>query len=260
MASKNTTPRAGATSAGGPTQPRRSANPTTTGGRDGKPKKRRWYQNLADGYRMTARIVPDTKLWVWLPALAVLAVFVVLAIVTGRWIFYPLTGLMLAVLIAMAMLSWKANQARYKQIDGELGAVGALLDQGRRGWTASSMPVHANPRTRDLVYRAVGKPGVVLISEGPENRVRRLLDEEARRVTRVMPEVPVHRLQIGHGSSQTHISKMWSAMGAFPGKLTPSEVSTIAKRLSSMDQRRAPIPKGVDPAKARVSRRAMRGR
>lgn len=259
MAQKKTSSRADAAAASASTQPA-AFDPKVKVDKDGKPKKRRWFHNVADGYRMTAKIVPDAKFWVWVPALIVLVVFVVLGVVTGRWIFFPVLGLTLALLVAMAMLSWKVNQARYTQLDGQLGAVGALLDEGRRGWSTSAQPMTVNPRHRDVVYRAVGRPGVVLISEGPAHRVGRLLEEESRRITRVMPEVPVHRLQIGNDTGQTHISKMWKTMSGFPGKLTSAEISTIAKRMDSIAAKRAPIPKGVDPTKARVSRRALRGR
>ena len=38
------------------------------------------------------------------------------------------------------------------------------------------MPV-AVTKSQDAVYRAVGKPGVVLIGEGPQSRTRRMLEE-----------------------------------------------------------------------------------
>ena len=36
-----------------------------------------------------------------------------------------------------------------------------------RGWYVEDEPVAVDPRTRDLVFRAVGRPGVVLVTEGP---------------------------------------------------------------------------------------------
>jgi hypothetical protein len=42
-------------------------------------------------------------------------------------------------------------------------------------------------------------------------------------------------------------------------KLTQQEVQTVHKRISTLGNR-LPIPKGVDPMRARPDRRAMRGR
>ena len=42
--------------------------------------------------------------------------------------------------------------------------------------------------------------------------------------------------------------------------LTKDEVSLVNKRLRSIGGVRPPLPKGVDPSKARMDRKAMRGR
>ena len=275
MASTKNSPRSGSsakrnprknapTSAAAPAASRTAGqtfDPKVRIGKDGKPKKRRWYHNVVDGYRITNQILPETKFWVWGGIAAVLLIFLVLAAVTGRWIFYPILGLLIASVVGMSLLSWKITRARYAQLDGQLGAVGALLGEGRRGWSTSQEPIHVNPRTRDLVYRIVGRPGVVLLSEGPAHRVGRTLEDERRRITRVMPEVPVHVVQIGNDEGQVPISRMWRTVSRLKGnRITSNEVAVVAKRLDAMAQKRMPIPKGVDPTKTRMSRRALRGK
>jgi hypothetical protein len=42
--------------------------------------------------------------------------------------------------------------------------------------------------------------------------------------------------------------------------LTKDEVSVVNKRLKSIGGARPPLPKGVDPTKVRMDRKAMRGR
>ena len=42
--------------------------------------------------------------------------------------------------------------------------------------------------------------------------------------------------------------------------LTKAEVSVVNKRLKSLGGLRPPLPKGIDPTKARMDRKAMRGR
>ena len=49
----------------------------------------------------------------------------------------------------------------------------------------------------DVVHRAVGKPGVVLVGEGSPNRLPSLLAAEKKRVSRVAFDVPIYDLQVG---------------------------------------------------------------
>jgi len=42
--------------------------------------------------------------------------------------------------------------------------------------------------------------------------------------------------------------------------LTTAEVGQVAKRLQALGSTKMPIPKGVDPMKARPDRKGMRGR
>ena len=42
--------------------------------------------------------------------------------------------------------------------------------------------------------------------------------------------------------------------------LTKDEASAVNKRLKALGGIRPPVPKGVDPTRARIDRKAMRGR
>ena len=94
-----------------------------------------------------------------------------------------IAGVLGGLLIALVVLGRRAEKAAYSQIEGQPGAVGAVLRSSlRRGWVGSEMPVSVNGKTHDAVYRAVGRGGVVLISEGPISRTQRMLDDEKRKV------------------------------------------------------------------------------
>ncbi len=109
--------------------------------------------------------------------------------VLALWI---VSGILAGVLGALIVLGRRAERATYAQIDGQPGAVGAVLRSSlRRAWTGSEMPVAVNGKTYDAIYRAVGRGGVVLISEGSRSRTNRMLDDERRKVTRIIPNVPV---------------------------------------------------------------------
>src|SRR6185312_9311639 len=100
--------------------------------------------------------------------------------------------------LGMLVLGRRAERAAYSQIAGQPGAVGAVLRSSlKRGWRGSEMPIAVNGKTHDAVYRAVGRGGVVLISEGPKTRTNKMIDEGRRKVSRVLPNVPVTTVRVG---------------------------------------------------------------
>ena len=77
---------------------------------------------------------------------------------------------------------------------------------------------------------------------------------------RVAPGVPVRTLVVGDGADQLPARKLSSTMTKMKPALTKEEVSAVNKRLKALGGLRPPIPAGMDPMKARVDRKAMRGR
>jgi hypothetical protein len=203
-----------------------------------------------------------------LAALAVLVVAAVVGIVFNALVYALILGVPLAFLAATIVLSRRAERAAYKQIEGQPGAVGAALRSIRRGWYIEETPVAADAqRATDLqsaalVYRAVGRPGIVLIGEGPPGRAQKLLAAERRKVERVASGVPVTLLRVGEGGSEdeVHIRKLSNRVQRLKPVLTKDEVAVVNKRLKSIGGVRPPLPKGVDPTKVRMDRKAMRGR
>jgi Domain of unknown function (DUF4191) len=171
------------------------------------------------------------------------------------FVLWIVSGVLLGVLLFLIVLGRRAEKAAYSQIEGQPGAVGAVLKSSlRRGWTASEMPVAVSPKTQDAVYRAVGNGGVVLIGEGPQTRTQKMLDEERRRVTRVLPNVVVTFLHVGPDSDAVPLHKLAGKMSRLKRTLNKSEVYAVSNRLSSLGTGKLPIPKGIDPTKARAAR------
>ena len=203
-----------------------------------------------------------------LAALGVLVVAAVVGIIFSALIYALIIGLPLAFLAATIVLSRRAERAAYKQIEGQPGAVGAALRSIRRGWYIEETPVAADAqRATDLqsaalVYRAVGRPGIVLIGEGPSGRAQKLLAAERRKVERVASGVPVTLLRVGDGGTEDEVTirKLANRVQRMKPVLTKDEVSVVNKRLKSIGGVRPPLPKGVDPTKVRMDRKAMRGR
>ena len=168
------------------------------------------------------------------------------------WIVAGVMGGLLAVLI---VLGRRAERAAYSQIEGHPGAVGSVLKSSlRRGWIASEMPVAVNGKTQDAVYRAVGRGGVVLIGEGPKTRTGKMVDEERRRVGRILPNVPVNVIQVGPDADAVPLHKLTSRLRRYKRTLSKAEVLAVSNRLNSFGKNSLPIPKGVDPFKARAAR------
>ncbi|KAA6433824.1 DUF4191 family protein [Agrococcus sediminis] len=193
-----------------------------------------------------------------LALLGPIALVTVLAIVLRQdplfFVLWIISGVLIGLMLMMMVLTWRAEKIAFAQIEGRPGAVGAVLKNGLRGnWTTSEMPVAVNPRTQDAIYRAVGKPGVVLIAEGPRERVARLLADEQRKVKRIVPNVPIHVVEIGPDST-TPLRRLTRTMRRLKRTLSRAEVMAVANRLTSLGQANLPIPKGIDPRRVRPGR------
>lgn len=170
-------------------------------------------------------------------------------------VLWIIAGVMGGLLSALVILGRRAERAAYSQIEGHPGAVGSVLKSSlRRGWIASEMPVAVNGRTQDAVYRAVGRGGVVLIGEGPRSRTSKMIDEERRKIGRILPNVPVNVVQVGPDADAVPLHKLATRLRKFKRTLNKAEVLAVNNRLNSFGKTGLPIPKGVDPFKARAAR------
>ncbi len=76
----------------------------------------------------------------------------------------------------------------------------------------------------------------------------------------MLRDVPLHTIQCGRGDGQTPLPKLPRTVMRLKPQLTKQEVSEVTKRLKALGGLRAPIPKGIDPFRARPDRKAVRGR
>jgi hypothetical protein len=212
-------------------------------------------------YKITAKNDPTA---LWLAILGFLLVlgasfligFLVNGLGTlGFWLWIA-TGVLSAALTFMIVMSRRAERNAYIQIEGQAGAVGAVLDsQIRRSWRASPMPIAVNPKSRDAVYRMIGPAGVVLIGEGPSARVQQMLEDESRRIARSAPGVQIHKVRVSIDGG-VRLYELLKTVYKLKKSLTRSEVSAVANRLDSLAGASAlPIPKGIDPMRARAPKR-----
>jgi Domain of unknown function (DUF4191) len=211
-------------------------------------------------FNMTRRYDP-MSIW-WMVASFVVPVLLGLAAafaLSGGTIFnfilYLLVGVLLGVLLFMIVLGRLAERAAYSQIEGQPGAVGAVFKSGlRRQWRASEMPVAVNGRSQAAVYRAVGRPGVVLVAEGSRGQTQKIVEEEKRKVARITPGVPVTVLSVGPEGESIPLHKLARRMNRVKNAIGRNEVLAVSNRLDSLGQNKLPIPKGVDPMRVRPGR------
>ncbi|MBG6215334.1 hypothetical protein IWX77_003291 [Cryobacterium sp. CAN_C2] len=169
-------------------------------------------------------------------------------------VLWIVAGVLAGILAMLIILGRRAEKAAYSQIEGQPGAVGAVLRSSlKRGWVGSEMPVAVNGKTQDAIYRAVGRGGVVLISEGPKTRTTRMLDEEKRKIVRIGGNVGVTVISVGPDEDAVPLHRLARRLTRIKPTLTKAEVLAVNNRLNSMGTK-LPIPKGVDPMKARPQR------
>lgn len=245
-------------------------------GRKKKPKdpnKPGTLKQIGQVFNMTRKADPAAIWWMALAALGVLLVAVLVGIWWDQLVYTMIIAIPLAVLVAVLILGRRAERAAFAQIEGQPGASSAVLQQLKRGWFYDQEPVAAEAGgqmrgMRDLhnaamVFRAVGKPGVVLIAEGPKGSAQKLSTAERKRVTRVVgEEVPVHTVIVGRGEGQTPLRDVVKTIKKLPKSLTNDEAMVVQQRMKALGNKNRPkVPAGMDPSRPpRASRKALRGR
>jgi len=179
---------------------------------------------------------------------ATLVILVVVGLLTNFAAFLIPLGVLLGVLVSMILFGRFAQSTQYSAIEGQPGAAAAVLENMRGSWTVT--PAVSANRNMDVVHRAVGKPGVILVGEGSPSRLAGLLAAEKKRVSRVAYEVPIIEFQVGTEEGQVPISKLQRKIMRLPRQLKPEAISDLNHRLKAL-QPTLQAPKGPIPRSAR---------
>jgi len=179
--------------------------------------------------------------------LGTLAILVIVGLVTGLAALLIPFGVLLGVLVTVILFGRFASSAQYSAIEGQPGAAAAVLENMRGSWTVT--PAIAANRNMDVVHRAVGKPGVILVGEGSPTRLASLLAAEKKRVARVAYEVPITEFQVGNEEGQIPLGKLQRKLMRLPRKLKPDAISDLNHRLKalqpSLQAPKGPLPRNV---------------
>ena len=181
--------------------------------------------------------------------IGIIAIVVVIGILTGTVAFLTPLGILLGLAAAMFLFGRFAQSAQYATIEGQPGAAAAILQGMRGGWTVT--PAIAANKNMDVVHRAVGKPGVVLVGEGSPNRLPALLAAEKKRVSRVATDVPIYDIQVGDEEGQVPLRRLQRHIMKLPRNLKGPAVADLVFRLQSLPQN-LQMPKGPMPRQGRM--------
>lgn len=231
-----------------------------------KPKRQNPFKRIASVYKTIKQIDPQVTWWMLLAFVVVLAVGSIIGLIMGHFVYSLLISIPFAALAAMIVLSRRGEKAAFAQMEGQRGASIGGLSALKRGWFYDQEPIAADAtkpneiNTAAVVFRALGRPGIVLLGEGPHHRVKKLFVKETKKVNRIAPGVPVHTFIVGSEENELPARKIRMTLTKLRPELSKEEMSVVNKRLKSLPGIRQGIPAGVDPNRARMDRKALRGR
>ena len=207
------------------------------------------FKQIREAYKVTKQAKP----WIGIALLGILLTVELVGIVAGNAAGHPIYAafvtLPLAFLASLVFFSFVANRAAYSSIEGVAGAGASVLMAIRRGFTTT--PMVAVNKQQDMVHRSVGRAGVVLVGEGG-NAVRQMLNDEAKRVERYVPGVPVTTVIVGDNEGQVPLRKLQRHMKKLPKQISKVQLREVRNRLKAVGGFNMPIPKGPMPKGFRV--------
>jgi hypothetical protein len=210
-------------------------------------------------YRMAAQVDRRLGLWTFGTGAAVALLMGLLAWLVGPWGLWVVIGLPMVLLAMIIVFGRRVERAAYVQLEGKPGAAMSAMSLIRRGWTTT--PAIAVNRQQDVVHRAVGRAGIVLIGEGDPGRVRALLGTERKRHARIAADVPITEIVIGNDEGQVPLRKLARTLRKLPKQLQPAQVTDLTARLRAMptQTQQLPIPKGPLPKNVKLPKGMPKG-
>jgi hypothetical protein len=185
-----------------------------------------------------------------------LAVTVGVGVAIGHPVYLGILGLLLALVVTVAVFGRRVQGAAFGQVEGQLGAAAAVLENMRGNWRVT--PAVQFSKEQDLVHRVIGRPGIVLVGEGSPGRLRALLGNEKKALARVIGETPIYDVVVGEGEGMIELRALEKHFAKLPRNIKPAMVNQLDGRLKAIRTASGalPIPKG--PMPTRVPRGKVR--
>ncbi|BCJ51208.1 membrane protein [Actinoplanes sp. NBRC 14428] len=180
-----------------------------------------------------------------------LALTVLLVLLGYGWIWIPI-GIMVALLASLIVLNLRSNAAMMNAAEGQPGAAASIMENMRGDWRVR--PAASSTTQFDMVHVVIGRPGVILLGEGQPQRVRSLMGQEKRRLSKVIGNAPMYDYIIGQQEGELSIRKLRTTVMKLPRNLTGKDVNALDKRLAALMARprcpRAPSRRTCAPRRA----------
>jgi hypothetical protein len=214
--------------------------------------RRETWTNLRQAFTITRQ--NDSKFIPYLIIAGVVAAvvgYLVVFFITGSVVAPIVTAVLFGAIACMLVFSRRAQGAMFTQAEGQPGAAGWMLQQQLRGDWRLEQGI-AGTTQLDAVHRLVGRPGVVLVGEGAPHRVRSLVAQEKKKISRIAGETPIYDVIVGTGDGELRLAKLNRYLLKLPTNLSKQEVNALDKRLAALGGARSPVPQGPMPAGAKM--------
>jgi len=217
-------------------------------------------RQIIEAYKRTNEIDPELKWWTVAAVAVPILLFIGLGLWLQPWWLWLITGLMLALVAVLYVLTWRVKKANFKRYEGQAGSAEVAFQLlNKRKWTYE-IGIAAN-RQMDVVHRVIGQPGIVLVAEGNPARSRALLAAETKKHEQVAYGVAVTTVLVGRDQGQVSLENLQKHLEKLPKVMQPHQLTEVKQRLRALDAMRPkiPVPRGPMPTTKGVNR-AMRGR
>jgi heme exporter protein D len=184
--------------------------------------------------------------------------FSVFATLAWGFLWIPV-GLLLTALAVLIVLNLRANKAMLAQAANQPGASASIVENMRGDWRVT--PAIASTTQMDMVHLVICRAGVILLGEGNPSRVKGLIGQERRRLSKVIGSADLRDFMVGSGEGEIPIAKLRVTLMKLPRTLSGKDVNALDKRLTALSAR-PQLPKGAIPKNMRPPKgafRAMRG-
>ena len=223
--------------------------------------KPKWYSAIFQAFKFV-RLYDKT----FLPVFIVMVVLILgggivvgfLMGTTVGHVYANISGVLLTLLGTLILLTARVDKAAFNRFEHMPGGSLAALQMIRRGWKFEDEPIAVDGKGKAVVFMGVGKGGIVLVAEGG-NAAHKTVVTTRKRIQKSVPGVPIHEIFMGDAPNQVNIRKLGKTVKRLKKILSKKERAVIEARLHALGGTRLPVPKGVDPMRARPNRKAMRG-
>jgi hypothetical protein len=213
------------------------------------------FQQIRTAFQLTRKGDPKLIPLLLAAFLGPFALLLAIGFVIGHPVYLGILGLMTALIVAVAVFGRRVQRTAFSQVEGQLGAAAAVLQNMRGDWRVT--PAVGFSRDQDLLHRVLGRPGIVLVGEGSPNRIRGLVIAEKKRLARWIPaETPVYDVTVGDGEGMVALRELERHFVKLPRNIKPAVVNDLDRKLKAMPATQLPVPKG--PMPTRVPRGKMR--